>query len=60
MIYKDDAIVTTQDGRKHRVLWPTKRDENNQHLELRVKAVGKKHRGSYTIDTSKITKVDDK
>lgn len=43
MNYKAYQIVTTKDGRMHRVLWPVPGNK------LRVKAHGVKVRGSYTI-----------
>ncbi len=49
MIYKADQIVTTKDGRHHRVLWPVPGNK------LRVKAHGMKSRGSYTIRIEDIT-----
>lgn len=43
MNWKADAIVTTKDGKQHRVLWPVGTDK------LRVKAFGGRSRDSYTI-----------
>lgn len=59
MRYKDGDIVTTRDGRKHRVLWPTKTDAEGNHMELRVKSVTDKHRKGYMLATDKIVESDE-
>jgi hypothetical protein len=53
--YDHDDEVTTKDGKRHRVLWQTKRDADGNQLELRVKSLDDKHRGAYTIKCSNIT-----
>ena len=58
MIYKDGDIVTTRDGEQHRVLYATKRDTDGQHLTLKVRALNKKHRKSYTVETNRIVNVE--
>ncbi len=44
-----DKLVRTKDGRQHRVLWPTKFDQQKNPTHFRVKAHDRKGRGSYEI-----------
>jgi hypothetical protein len=53
VIYKDGDIISTGDGVRHRVLYATKRDNNGQHITLKVRSMGKPHKG-YTVDTNRI------
>lgn len=48
MKYASDDVVTTRDGRRHRVIYQT-------GTRLFVKSVEDKHRKAYFIETSNVT-----
>lgn len=48
MTYRSDDIVTTSDGRKHRVLWPTR---DGQRLYVKP---AEKHGKAYMIDADAV------